>query len=329
MNYKDFLSICIDLTNIDFDFIMNKKQQMILLSITTDNDLLNNIAFAPISINDKKKILDLLSNRAIDIDRLNTILSESYINFLDKYDDAVVRIKVYIDYFYDWMNFNKTKKSVRFLLKNVNTHNSLFWFYLTKKFYLESLYDETYILIKYLKKHYIKPSNYIYEELSLYEVISIKNSKNYLDIPKWQNKLKNLLKVLKNYEVLQITTNLELDLLSDNISNFQTNFLKYKNIIFSFSMINILNIFELAIYTQNKNIIFSIQKRIILKNILAYKDSKEILIYMLLSSIKDNDNKKTILYIIKLRNQYDFKHLQWFAKTTNNKNILEILNAKS
>jgi hypothetical protein len=71
------------------------------------------------------------------------------------------------------------------------------------------------------------------------------------------------------------------------------------------------------------------KKRIAYKNIYTYKNSKEFLIYKLLSSIEEQNQNSAILYIEKLRNKYDFKHLNWFAKKNNYKYILDILNAKS
>ena len=332
MNSKSFLTQLLGKNSISYDFSLGNDEAIVLLGAIKNIEVLNDIAFSPIDKKDKQEILYLLTKHDLDKNKLKDILSQEYKNFFYSQKDKTKLMQNYINYIYEWieiMNESIDKNTIEIITTKASVYNSLFWFYLSKKLYLSLKYNEAYKLIKFTKRNHIKRNNYLYEELSLYELISIKQSKDYFNNVKWQIKLEILITILEHYKSIQLTTKLELDLLTNNLSQFQSDFLSYKNIIFSLPMLDILNIFELAIYTKNKNIIFSMKKRIAYKNIYTYKNSKEFLIYKLLSSIEEQNQNSAILYIEKLRNKYDFKHLNWFAKKNNYKYILDILNAKS
>jgi hypothetical protein len=332
LNSKSFLTQLLGKNSISYDFSLGNDEAIVLLGAIKNIEVLNDIAFSPIDKKDKQEILYLLTKHDLDKNKLKDILSQEYKNFFYSQKDKTKLMQNYINYIYEWieiMNESIDKNTIEIITTKASVYNSLFWFYLSKKLYLSLKYNEAYKLIKFTKRNHIKRNNYLYEELSLYELISIKQSKDYFNNVKWQIKLEILITILEHYKSIQLTTKLELDLLTNNLSQFQSDFLSYKNIIFSLPMLDILNIFELAIYTKNKNIIFSMKKRIAYKNIYTYKNSKEFLIYKLLSSIEEQNQNSAILYIEKLRNKYDFKHLNWFAKKNNYKYILDILNAKS
>ena len=320
MNYKIFLNQLFEIKNIHWAFALTKQQQY-KFNFKNSDEVINNIAFVPINKRQKKELLDILKNKTVTIDRINKFIEMKYRDFLKSYFNHNKLIEKYMEYFYEWIEITtKDKidiKVINRIKKNIDTNNSLFWFFLTKKIYTLEKNDESYNLIRYIKKNKIIDKNHIkYNELTLYEFYSLKMSKDYLYDKKWRNKLCTLAKKLNNFKKLQITTLLECNLLNNDIELFNKNFKKYELEIFTWNISDILNIYELSIYIGLSEIIKKLKNILQLKDIKAYIGFNEYLIYQFLNSIYNYELSQN--YKQRLKNKFDFYHYEWYLK---NKNI--------
>ncbi len=327
MDYKDFLKELLGIKEIDFGFPLNRKEKERFAKKIGNIDLLNNLAFVPVKKDEKKEILSLLEKKDKEIKWLNPIIEKQYDNFMNLFSKKTIRVEKYMNYFYDWImiviNDNMDLKIVKRIKKNVYTNNLLFWYYLLKKLYITKHFEEVYFLSKYIKKSFISEDNYLFDELILYEFVSLKKSKDYIYNNKWLKKLCALARKLKNFDILKITTILECNLLKNQIELFRKNFYKHESEISDWIVPNILNVYELSVYAGCDDIVVKVKSILDSMDIQEYKGAKEYLIYKCLNSIEKNDKPAILSYIDSLKDDFDFKHLIWFYKIKHDFDFVE------
>jgi hypothetical protein len=316
MNYRILLNKLFDIKDIHWAFALT-KEQIKEFNFKNSNEITNNIAFSPINKVQKIELLTILKTKKISINALNIVFEKKYINFLDSYSNHDKLLEKYMEYFYEWLEIITEEKIdikiINRIKKNIDTKNSLFWFFFIKKIYTLKKYNESYSLIEYVKKQkIIDKQNSKYNELILYEFYSIRMSKNYLYEKKWKKKLCNLSKKLKDFEVLKVTTVLECNLLNDEKGLFDTNFKKYEFEIFNWNIIDILNIYELSVYMGSYNIINKINNLLQLKDIKEYIGSSEYLIYEFLTKISNSEVIDKDYYRKEFEDKFDIYHYDWF-----------------
>jgi len=315
MNYKIFINELFEIKNINWAFALTQVQKT-KLNINNDK-IVNNLAFVPIDKEEKKELLNILKSKNISINALTMIFERKYKNFLESYSNHDKLLEKYMEYFYEWIEIvtdeNIDVKTINRIKKNINTENSLFWFFLIKKIYTLEKYNESYDLIKFVKKQkIINKENNKYNEIILYEFYSLRITKNYLYDKTWQKKLCNLAKRLNNFETLKITTILECNLLNDEKELFKKNFKKYELKILNWSIVDTLNIYELSIYMNCHKISNQIDKLLQLKDIKEYIGSDEYFIYQFLKNVFENKYVDENYYEIELKDKFDLYHYRWY-----------------
>jgi len=316
MNHKIFLNQLFDIENIHWAFALTKEQQY-KFNFKNNDEVINNIAFSPINKEQKKELLTIFKTKKISINALNIVFGKKYITFLESYSNQDKLIEKYMEYFYEWIEIITEEKIdikvINRIKKNIDTENHLFWFFFIKKIYTLEKYNESYSLIEYVKKQkIIDKKNSKYNELILYEFYSIRRSKEYLYKEKWQKKLCNLSKKLKNFEVLKITTILECNLLNNEKEFFIKNFERYEFEIWNWSIIDILNIYELSVYIEVDNIINKINHILQVKDIKEYIGANEYLTYEFLTKISRSEYIDEEYYREELREKFDLYHYEWY-----------------
>jgi len=315
MNYKILLNQLFEIKDIYWAFALTKEQRK-KFNFKNSDKVINNIAFSPIDKGEKKELFNILQMKGISSNIIDVVFEKKYTNFLKSYSNQDKLIEKYMKYFYEWIEIVTKEqidiKVINRIKKNINTKNHLFWFYFIKKIYTLEKYEESYSLIRYVKKQkIIDKQSSKYEELILYEFYSIRGSKEYLYEEKWQKKLCNLSKKLKNFEVLKITTILECNLLNNEKELFIKNFKKYEFKILNWNIMDILNIYELAIYMREDNIIDEINNFLQLKDIKEYIGSSEYLIYEFLTKVSNNKFIDENYYKKEFEDKFDLYHYEW------------------
>ena len=323
MNYKTFINQLFEIKNINWAFVLTKEQKN-KLKFNSDDEIINNIAFLPIDKEQKKELLNIIIKGNISFNAIKNVFKKKYINFLESYSYNDKRLEEYIEYFYEWIEIITQERVdlnvINRVKKNINTENSLFWFFLIKKVYTLEKYNESYNLIRYVKEEkIINKEDSKYNEIILYEFYSLRRSKKYLYERKWQKKLCGLAKKIKNFETLRITTILECNLLNDEKELFIKNFNKYEFEILNWTISDILNIYELSIYINCNDISNKIANLLELKDIKEYIGSDEYLIYEFLNDIRKY--KYLDSHRIKLKNKFDLYHYDWYLAKVNNQII--------
>jgi len=311
-----FLDKLLNIENIDYAFCISKKDKQYFEKYNT-NDILNNLAFSPVNYKEKKRIFNMLINQEIkDIKMLNGNIELVFERFRKSYNIKDITIEKYMIYFYEWIliltDKNITLENVKFLKKNITTNNYLFWYHLVKVFYNNSKFKETLYLVKYVKKEYIKKDNYLYNDLILYQLISLKDDKKYLRDANIQKKICKLSKQLKGFEYIQVLTLLEYAFLQHNIVDFKQLVYTYKKEILNWNIYQVLNVYELSVYLQDKEIINEISSMLNFKDIGSYNGSEEYDIYQFLNAIVQDDKHKIQFLYDRLRNNFDFSHYVLF-----------------
>ena len=319
MNYKILLNQLFEIKDIYWAFALTKEQRK-KFNFKNSDKVINNIAFSPIDKGEKKELFNILQMKRISSNIIDVVFEKKYTNFLESYSNQDKLIEKYMEYFYEWIEIVTKEqintKVINRIKKNINTKNNLFWFYFIKKIYTLEKYEESYSLIRYVKKQkIIDKQNNKYEELILYEFFSLKMSKQeeYLYEKKWQKRLCNLSKKLKNFEVLRIITTLECNLLNNEKELFIKNFKKFEFQILNWNIMDILNIYELAIYMREDNIIDEIYNFLQLKDIKEYIGSIEYIIYEFLTKVSNNKFIDENYYKKEFKDKFDLYYYQWYS----------------
>jgi hypothetical protein len=250
---------------------------------------------------------------------LNGNLESFYDNYISMYPIQKKVVENYIDYFYDWMRIitdnNIDKKTITIMKKNIYLGNDIFWFNFIKKLFDNEKFKETLLMIKFVKKEHINKTNILFNRLYFYELISLKKDLNYFNDEKIFKKICKISKKVMFSDYEKIITFFECALMYDNQEKFKKLLSKYKNNIFNWSILNILFLFELAVYTKNNILIEQVEAILLYKDISAYKEYNEKDTYMFMQAIH-NENIKDVDYykkILKNESTFDFSHYEWFA----------------
>ena len=317
MIYNKFILKLIGTNNIDFGFCLSDKLKNELCGYNEDN-ILNIIAFSPISFTDKEKIFDLIK-KGSDISLLKNNLEEKYIDFEKNDFSNEMLISKYTKFLFDWIIIlsqdlkQDLYTSVKNIKKNLDSNKENFWFYFIKCFFDGQYYKETIFLISFIKKDIIKKNSLFYNRLTLYEVISLRDKYEYLEDEKKMKKLCRKSRELKNFSYLKIITLLECLLLSNNLKEFTLNIEKFSQDITNWQITEILNLFEIVIYSEDEKAFNIINNILKIRDIKSYQGNKEFLIYQFLMFI----TQKNIFEITKAKNElqnYDFSHFDWYKK---------------
>jgi len=154
--------------------------------------------------------------------------------------------------------------------------NEDFWFYLTKVFYNKRHFEECLVFKK-----------------------NCKVSKRV---------------VFDDYT--KIITLFECTLVSKKIELFNKYLLKYSIKIVDWDIFNILNLYELSIYRNDKTLINKVKKILYIRETNPCTNSKEKLIFTFFSLIEKKGLKSFEFYKQKLEcmNSFDFRHCEWYVK---------------
>ena len=317
MIYNKFILKLIGTNNIDFGFCLSDKLKNELYEYNEDN-ILNIIAFSPISFTDKEKIFDLIKEGS-DISLLKNNLEEKYIDFEKNDFSNEMLISKYTKFLFDWVVIlsrylkQELYTSVKYIKQNLDSTKEDFWFYFIKYLFDGQNYKETIFLINFIKKDIIKKNSLFYNRLTLYEVISLRDKYEYLEDEKKMKKLCRKSKELKNFNYLKIIILLECLLLSDNMEEFTLNIEKFSQDITNWQITEILNLFEIVIYSEDEKAFNIINNILKIRDIKSYQGNKEFLIYEFLIIITKHDISKITKAKNELQN-YDFSHFDWYKK---------------
>ena len=329
MFYKELFYNYLEIRNINFGFCLSDSIEKDFEKYNKD-DILNILAFAPISYEDKKKIFDLIIiEQTINISMIKNNLEESYKVFTQREISEKVFLSKYIKFLFDWVDIISKHlsqdliSSIKYINKKIVTNKEDFWFYFIKCFYDNQKYEETLYFIEFVKKDLIKKESAFYNNLILYEVISLRDKYTYLEDEEKRKKLCQSADKLKNFDYLRIITKLECFLLSDKIEIFSEDIKKFQNNILEWQISNILNVFEITIYSKDKISFEIINNILITRDIKSYIGNKEFLIYNFLLAIYDKNEKEISLYKNKLEKEdYDFNHYDWYLKNNFKQDII-------
>ena len=147
----------------------------------------------------------------------------------------------------------------------------------------------------------------------------IKKAKDYIHDNRWRNEYCKLAKKLNFINELKILGILECCLLNRQIDTFRQTLKKYRKEILDWSLMNILNAYELAIYTKNNEIIQEVEDMLFIRNIEKCNGLYEFDYFMLLQHIKNRQTEKITEYLRKLKNIFDTCLLEWFYVLVENK----------
>ncbi len=318
MKYKELLTHLLNIDNLEYNFCISESEAKKYYKYNK-NDVLSALAFVPVKYSEKKRIFDSLLNSEIkqtiqlvsNIERVND-------HFISNDKNQSKKIEEYIDYLYDWMlvitNNNITLQTVKFIKNRVKTVNYLFWFFLVKKIYGQKKYEEYIYLVKYIKKEYIKRDNFLYSELSFYELISLKKSVDYISDSKSRSKICKFVKEITFDDYEKIITRFECALFDSNKDKFNRIFYKHHSKILNWNIVSILNLYELAIYLNDDKIMQEIYIILKIKDIALYKGEYEYDNFMFLEAVRMNNMKEIYYYKNKMKNRFDFRHFEWFRR---------------
>ena len=258
MNYKELFEK-LNITNLDFKFCM--ANEMYNKIDKEDYEFLNNLAFSPVDAESKKKVFeDLYNNKLSNKDAILKKIYRFYDEFYNRFNSKRILIRELTKYVFDWIKINNIQ--IDLIKQNIiNVENKIFVFYIVHKFYNEHLYEDTVVLIDYLfSKQYFTKENEFYNDLLLYKLISLKNEYEYLDNDKVFNEVCKIAQNLYGFEYIRIITLLECKLKQNNISEFEEILNKYFNRIKEWEVYEVLNLYELTIYTRNKSCIQKVEQ---------------------------------------------------------------------
>jgi len=292
LNYKEFLTK-FNIKDFDYKFCLDSKQKKKFEKY--DQFFLNSLAFVPLVKKENKSIVlhNFLNNKVEKVFVLEKI-EEIFDLFDKKYNDQRIKIREFAKYVFDWIEINKKEKyRVKIIANNLKkTENEDFVFYIVYRFYNLALYEEVVKLISYLGNFFNKDSKY-YNDLLLYKLIALKNDEKYINDKRILRKVCKIAKKLYGFDYVKVITLLECALLQNNIKNFREIIKKYYNLISGWDVIDILDIYELSIYTRDENIIFLIKRILDSKDIEILFGNEIIKIYwMFIEAIRKKNLKE-------------------------------------
>lgn len=317
MIYDKLLLNILGIYNIDFGFCIPEKQKKEIEKYNKNN-ILNLIAFAPINYSDKEKILNL-AKEGFPYLALKTHLEENYKRFSESKISKELFITKYTQSLFDWVLIVSTIKkfslssAVKQIKENLTSQSEEFWFAFVKCFYDKHKYKETISLIKFVKKEILSKDSHFYNRLTLFEVVALRDGYFYLEDTKIMKNLCKKAKELKDFSYLKIITVLECHLLSNEIVKFLNTIDDFSNHIINWQITEILNLFELVVYSKDKTSFELVDNILRIRDIKSYEGNKEYLIYQFLMAVYN----KNIFEIARAKEKledYDFSHFEWYKK---------------
>ncbi len=319
LKYKEFLSNLGIGNNLRWDFPLAKSKKH-SYDKQTEN-LLNNIAFSFFEYSSKVKLYKkiqkgkLSDKTAIDVFFL---MIEDFESSQKKYPINKILIEKFVDYFIEWIQIvdkKITKKNINQVLKKVHSENQIFWFYLIKKLYEQGYYKETLLIIEH--KRELFTNGYFLEDVVLKEIECIRQfSNNYLNDSKMLERLCSLSQYLTNYKYTLILLKLECALLAKDKTNYEKLIKKNLIDIKDFSILEILNIYELSILIGSHRAMGKIYMLLLDNDIGLYDDFNEYTILTLLEALRNGnlDEFEELRNEFEINDNYDFKHIDWYFK---------------
>lgn len=308
MNYKQFL----EQLNIilDYNYFLDNEK-----SFQLENDeetFLNNLLLAPrVSLKSRNNILGKFLDKKLDkieMSRLSEKLEDIFIHFNNETTNKKLKIREYAKYIIEFIKL----ENLKILLEN-NENNLDFIFYVIYANYNISKYRDVIELINHINKlNLIKKDNPIYNDILLYKLVSLKNiDKSYL---KNNETMKEICKIAQNlfgFEFIRLSTLLECSLVSNDLNKTKDVFNSNFDILKKWDVHQLVNIFELIVYSKDEEL-YAITKRLLeSKDILLLK-SKELDIFRFLVAIKEENNLDLEFYKNKIKDDFDFLHYEYY-----------------
>ena len=321
LNYKQFL----EKLNISLDYTYLLDKDTISKLDKNKEAFINNLLLVP-NVSDKSR--DDLLKKTIenelskeDINSISTKIENIFSNFDNSINDLKVKIREYSKFIIKYLRNDKIEN-----LFKENSTNIDFIFYIIYSKYSEPFstdysdnvkYKEVVEFINILNKlNLIKKDNIYYNDLLLYKLISLKHSDGSFTHLSNQNTMHELCKIAQNlfgFEYTKIYTLIECKLVSKDIEGFIEIFNKHFEIMKKWDIVQLLDIFELVVYSKNEHIYNSVNELLLSKDIKMLKGNEKD-IYNFLLAVKKEDKLKVDEYIKKLEqnNVYNFAHYNFF-----------------
>ena len=321
LNYKQFL----EKLNISLDYTYLLDKDTISKLDKNKEAFINNLLLVP-NVSDKSR--DDLLKKTIenelseeDINSISTKIENIFSNFDNSINDLKVKIREYSKFIIKYLRNDKIEN-----LFKENSTNIDFIFYIIYSKYSEPFstdysdnvkYKEVVEFINILNKlNLIKKDNIYYNDLLLYKLISLKHSDGSFTHLSNQNTMHELCKIAHNlfgFEYTKIYTLIECKLVSKDIEGFIEIFNKHFEIMKKWDIVQLLDIFELVVYSKNEHIYNSVNELLLSKDIKMLKGNEKD-IYNFLLAVKKEDKLKVDEYIKKLDQNgvYNFAHYNFF-----------------
>ena len=318
LNYKQFL----ENLNISLNYTYLLDKDSISKIDRSKEEFVNNLLLVPnVTDESKKDLLYKVIENKITKEELNNIsikIENIFSNFDSSINDSRVKIREYLKNIVKDIKNDKIEK-----LFKENSTNIDFIFYTIHIKYSEpestnsNKYKEVVEFINILNKlNIIKKDNAYYNDLLLYKLISLKHSDGSFTHLSNQNTMHELCKIAQNlfgFEYTKIYTLIECKLVSKDIEGFIEIFNKHFEIMKKWDIVQLLDIFELVVYSKNEHIYNSVNELLLSKDIKMLKGNEKD-IYNFLLAVKNEDKLKVDEYIKKLDQNgvYNFAHYNFF-----------------
>lgn len=318
LNYKQFL----EKLDISLDYTYMLNDDIVYNIDKSKEEFINNLLLVPnVTDDSKQNLLKKVIENRITQEEINNILikiEDIFFNFDSSINDSRVKIREYLKNIIKYINNQKIEK-----LFKENSNNIDFIFYIIYSKYSEpeningNKYKEVIEFINILNKlNLIKKDNIYYNDLLLYKLISLKHSDGSFTHLSNQNTMHELCKIAQNlfgFEFTKIYTLIECKLVSKDIEGFIEIFNKHFEIMKKWDIVQLLDIFELVVYSKNEDIYNSVNELLLSKDIKMLKGNEKD-IYNFLLAVKNEDKLKVDEYIKKLDQNgvYNFAHYNFF-----------------
>ena len=318
LNYKQFL----EKLDISLDYTYMLNDDIVYNIDKSKEEFINNLLLVPnVTDDSKQNLLKKVIENRITQEEINNILikiEDIFFNFDSSINDSRVKIREYLKNIIKYINNQKIEK-----LFKENSNNIDFIFYIIYSKYSEpentnsNKYKEVVEFINILNKlNLIKKDNIYYNDLLLYKLISLKHSDGSFTHLSNQNTMHELCKIAQNlfgFEYTKIYTLIECKLVSKDIEGFIEIFNKHFEIMKKWDIVQLLDIFELVVYSKNEHIYNSVNELLLSKDIKMLKGNEKD-IYNFLLAVKNEDKLKVDEYIKKLDQNgvYNFAHYNFF-----------------
>ncbi len=318
LNYKQFL----EKLNISLDYTYMLNDDILFDIDKSKEEFINNLLLVPNVTDDSKQDLlkKVIENR-ITQEEINNILikiEDIFLNFDSSINDSRVKIREYLKNIIKYINNQKIEK-----LFKENSNNIDFIFYIIYSKYSEqeniniNKYKEVIEFINILNKlNLIKKDNIYYNDLLLYKLISLKHADGSFTHLLNQNIMQELCKIAQNlfgFDYTKIYTLIECKLVSKDIEGFREIFNKHFEIMKKWDIVQLLDVFELIVYSKDEDIYNSMNELLLSKDIKILKGNEKD-IYTFLIAVKNEDKSKIDIYKdrLLLSNVYNFAHYDFF-----------------